>query len=64
LSNRIREIRKERGITQQQLSEMSSVPRVCITRYESGKYRPTLKNAEKLAAALHCTIEELIRKAG
>lgn len=62
--NRIREIRKERGMTQQQLSDVSTVPRVCITRYESGKYRPTLSNAEKLAAALHCTIEELIKKAG
>ncbi len=64
MSNRIRELRKERGMTQQQLSEMSSVPRVCINRYENGKYRPTLRNAEKLAAALKCTIEQLLMKAG
>lgn len=58
----LRAIRKLAGITQKQLSEISGVPRISIIRYESGKYHPNLKNAEKLAAALRCTIEDLIGK--
>ena len=40
----IREIRQERGLTQDQLAELSRVPRICISRYESGKYYPILND--------------------
>jgi len=61
----IREIRQERGLTQDQLAELSRVPRICISRYESGKYYPSLSNAMKLAKVLNVTVDELIgKKAG
>jgi DNA-binding XRE family transcriptional regulator len=61
----IREIRHERGLTQDQLAELAKVPRICICRYESGKYYPSLSNAVKLAKVLNVSIEELIgKKAG
>jgi DNA-binding XRE family transcriptional regulator len=61
----IREIRQERGLTQDQLAELSRVPRICISRYESGKYYPSLSNAMKLAKVLNVSVEDLIgKKAG
>lgn len=61
----IREIRQERGLTQDQLAELSRVPRICISRYESGKYYPSLSNAMKLAKVLGVSVEDLIgKKAG
>ena len=61
----IRDIRVKRGLTQDQLAALSHVPRICISRYESGKYYPSLSNAMKLAKALDVSIDELIgRKAG
>lgn len=61
---KLREIRKKRGLTQKKLAELSRVPRICISRYEAGKYHPGLENASKLAAALGVTVDELIGKAG
>jgi putative transcriptional regulator len=61
----IRDIRRERGLTQNQLAEISRVPRICISRYESGKYYPSMSNAMKLAKVLNVSIEELLgKKAG
>ena len=62
MGNRLRMIRKTKGLTQKWLSEVSSVPRVCIARYESGKYNIGVKNAVKLASALGVTVDELIGK--
>lgn len=60
----IKEIRIERGLTQEQLAALSSVPRICISRYESGKYYPSMQNAVKLARALSVPVDALLQKAG
>ena len=60
----LREIRKQKGMTQTALSKFSGVNRVCIAKYETGKNEPSLKTSEKLAAALGVTVDELIGKAG
>ena len=60
----VKSLREQRGMTQKQLSEKARVPRICIIRYETGRYKPGMKNAAKLAAALGVTIDELIGKAG
>ena len=57
---RLRRLRLLSGMTQQQLATASNVPRICIARYEAGEYAPSMKNAGKLAAALGCTIDDLI----
>ena len=56
----LREIRKEKGMTQGQLSEMSSIHQNTISRYETGIREPRLKDAKALARALGCTVDELI----
>ena len=57
---RLKILRVMKGYTQQRLSEVSGVPRICIARYESGEYTPSIKNGKLLAAALGCTIDELV----
>jgi transcriptional regulator with XRE-family HTH domain len=62
--NKLREIRKKKGMTQEALSKAAKINRVNIAKYETGVSSPTLKSAEKLAAALGVTVDELIGKAG
>lgn len=62
--NKLREIRKSKGMTQEALSKAAKINRVNIAKYETGVSSPTLKSAEKLAAALGVTVDELIGKAG
>ena len=62
---RLAEIRREKGWTQEKLSEVSGVRRVTIARYETGKNSPTLRMLEKLADALGVSIADLSgKKAG
>lgn len=56
----LRTIRKERGMTQGQLSEATGIHKITISKYESGKVDPTLTSAERIATALGVTINDLI----
>lgn len=60
----LKKIRKERGLTQNELAEISGVSRISIVRYESGIVVPGGINLVKLAEALQCPAEVLIKKAG
>jgi len=52
LGARIREIRKARGLTQEQLAEMIDVEQKHVSRIESGKNYPSIELLKKMAAAL------------
>ena len=56
---KLREIRLQRKMTLEELSELSGVNRVTINRYELGQRTPSVDMALKLASALGCTVEEL-----
>lgn len=59
----LRELRQEKGLTLQQLAELSGVHYMKIHQIETGKIKPeniTLKNALKLVKALGCTPDELL----
>ena len=56
----LRRLRMASGMTQQELAEAANVPRICIARYEAGKYEPGMKNAGRLAVALGCRLDDLI----
>lgn len=60
----LRDIRKQKGLTQAQLSAVSGINRVSIAKYETGISVPSLKTAERLADALGVTVDQLIGKAG
>lgn len=61
---RIREIRKQKGITQQQLAEKIGVSLSVISRYESGTITPPSERLAKLAEVLGVSVEELNQSSG
>jgi DNA-binding XRE family transcriptional regulator len=54
------DIRRKRGLSQDQLAKLSGVHRVTIARFETGKISPKLKTLERLAAALGVPIGKII----
>jgi transcriptional regulator with XRE-family HTH domain len=60
MGNKLRELRRMKGMTQEALSKFSGVNRVSIAKYESGKTVPSMQTAKKLADALGVTVDELI----
>lgn len=57
---RIKELRKEKGFTQKELSDRSNVSQGKICEYETGKVLPRIDTALKLATALGCTLDQLM----
>lgn len=49
LGKRIKELRKEKGLTQQELGDKINVTKVSICCYENGTRNPTLQTLQDLA---------------
>lgn len=60
LGNNIKKLREARGLTQQQLSKASGVPRPTWANLETGTANPTLSVLVRVAQSLGVSIEELI----
>jgi transcriptional regulator with XRE-family HTH domain len=58
--NRLSQLRKLRGLTQQALSDQIELHVNQIKRYEAGTAQPTLETLIRLAKALHVTLDELV----
>ncbi len=56
----LKELRKAKGLTMDELAKISGVSRVSINRYELGARVPDIIIASKLAKALECRIEDLV----
>lgn len=59
MKNKIRELRKSRKVTQQELADALCVTRQTIISLENGKYHASLILAHKAAQFFGITIEEL-----
>lgn len=59
LKNKIKEMRKKLGITQEQLAKECGVVRQTINCIENDKYDPTLELAFKLSKTLKVKVDEL-----
>jgi putative transcriptional regulator len=59
LKNRLEEIRKQRGITQEELAETLEVSRQTIGSLENGRYNPSILLAFRIARYFNLTIEEI-----
>ncbi|HAL74749.1 MAG TPA: transcriptional regulator [Clostridiales bacterium] len=57
---RLRELRREREMTQQDLSKAILVPRVTYTHYELGKRTPDLDTIIQLARYFDVTVDYLL----
>lgn len=60
LALNMRALREARGLSQQQLAQISGVPRATWGYLESGSGNPTLAVLVRVAAALQTTVEELL----
>jgi len=60
LADNLRRLREARGLTQQELSEVSGVPRPTLAHLESGSANPTLGVMARVAMALSVPMEELV----
>lgn len=60
MSERLGQLRKERGLTQQGLADLAGVHLTQIQRYESGAAQPTLDVMKKLAIALTASTDWLL----
>ena len=63
MENAIREKRKERGLSQEELARRCGVSRQTVNAIENRKYDPTLALAFCLARELGTTVDELFRPA-
>jgi putative transcriptional regulator len=59
LCNNLRELRRSKGLTQQQLSQSADVSRKSINAVENGVYIPSTVLALKIAKTLDCSVEQL-----
>ena len=59
LGSRIRQIRKQKGMTQQQLSEISEIEKANLSRIESGMTNPTILTLHKICSAFGVGVIEL-----
>jgi putative transcriptional regulator len=61
VTNRVREFRREGGLTQEELAAAMHVSRQTIISIERGKYVPSLPLALRLAGFFECTVDEMFR---
>ena len=59
MKNRLEEIRKARGIKQEELALALEVSRQTIGSLENGRYNPSIMLAFKIARYFEMTIEEI-----
>lgn len=59
MKNRIEEIRKERGIRQEDFAKSMGVSRQTISSLENGRYNPSITLAYKIAKYFGMAIEDV-----
>ena len=59
MKNRLEELRKQRGIKQEELAAALEVSRQTIGSLENGRYNPSILLASKIARYFGTTIEDI-----
>ena len=59
VKNRLEELRRARGMTQEDLAEALEVSRQTVCSLEKGRYNPSILLAFKIARLFQTTIEEV-----
>ncbi len=59
IGENIKRIRKEKGLTQQQLAELVGIKDSGVRQYESGKYTPRTSRVREIAKALDVQVWEI-----
>jgi len=58
MKNKVRDLRKQKGLTQEQLAEIIGVSRQTINAIEKEKFDPSLPTAFKMSKLFQMSIEE------
>ena len=61
LLNRLQELRKQAGLTQEELSNSAEVSRKSINAIENGIYVPSTVLALKISKTLQCKVEDIFQ---
>ena len=61
LLNRLQELRKQAGLTQEELSNSAEVSRKSINAIENGVYVPSTVLALKISKTLDCKVEDIFK---
>jgi transcriptional regulator with XRE-family HTH domain len=62
VGDKIRAIRKQKGLTQDQLARQCDIPYTTLTKLESNVItKPTIQTVEKIAKGLRMTIDEILK---
>lgn len=59
-ADKLKQLRTERGLSQEKLAEQIGVSRQVITKWESGTGTPKIDNLKTLADYFHVTIDEIL----
>ena len=59
MKNKIEELRKARGIRQEEFAKAMGVSRQTISSLENGRYNPSIMLAHKIAQYFQMTIEDV-----
>ena len=59
MKNKVKELRKEKKLTQEELADLIGVSRQAVNAIEKEKFDPSLPTAFKMAKLFKTTIEEL-----
>ena len=62
VKNRIRDLRKQRGLTQQKLSDLAGLHLTYVGHLELGRYRPSMYVLWKIASALKVPLDEFVKE--
>ena len=60
-NQKLQELRKQKGITQEQLASALFVSRTAISKWESGRGYPNIDSLRQIAGFFGVTIDELLR---
>ena len=61
MKNTVKQLRKERGLRQEDMAKALSVSRQTIIAIENDKYNPTLELAMKIAKLLELPVESIFQ---
>ena len=59
MKNRIEEMRKQQGLTQEELADRLEVSRQTVGSLENGRYNPSILLAFRIARLFETTIEDI-----
>jgi transcriptional regulator with XRE-family HTH domain len=60
LNEKLQELRKQKGLTQEELAEILFVSRTAISKWESGRGCPSIDSLKAIAEFFNITIDELL----